>query len=329
MAVGSPSTAGCYNGSVDWDDVRHFLALARTGSVRAAGACLGVSHSTVARRVEGLESRLSTRLFDRNRDGYMLTEAGREMLPGAERVEEELSQIERGLAGGDARMDGTVSLTCCDAFVSSMVIPAVAELCAQHPGLDVAFATDSRSFDLSKREADIALRILARGSTPPEMLIGRVLAPVTVCSYVAIEHAERLDPSREGTRWIAFDDRKTSQLMVDGSSHPELPLWGSFGSIESVAQAAYAGLGLIMLPTYVGDTDARLRRLEQPDLRHVADLWLLYHPDLRLNARVRAARNCVETAICAHVQRFHGTRITDATLGPELAPGAGGVGPVG
>lgn len=319
---------GCYNNEVDWDDVRHFLALARTGSVRAAGASLGVSHSTVARRVEGLESRLCTRLFDRNRDGYMLTEAGREMLPGAERVEQELSQIERGLAGGDVRMDGTVSLTCCDAFVSGMLIPAVAELCAQHPGLEVAFATDSRPFDLSKREADIALRILARGATPPEMLVGRVLAPVTVCNYVAIEHAERLDPRHQGTRWIAFDDRKTSQSMVDGSSHPELPVWGSFASIESVAQAAYAGLGLIMLPTYVGDPDPRLRRLAQPDLRHVADLWLLYHPDLRLNARVRAARNCVEAAIGSHVDRFHGRRPADAPQGPKHAPSPGNPGPV-
>lgn len=319
----------CYNSEVDWDDVRHFLALARTGSVRAAGACLGVSHSTVARRVEGLESRLSTRLFDRNRDGYMLTEAGREMLPGAERVEQELSRIERGLAGGDARMDGTISVTCCDAFVSGMIIPSLAELCAEHPGLDIALTNDSRSFDLSKREADIALRILARGASPPENLIGRVLVPITVCSYVSIAHAARLEPGAVGTRWIAFDDRKASQMMVEGSSFPSLPLWGAFSSIESMSQAAHAGLGLIMMPTYVGDADPKLRRLAVPDLRHVADLWLLYHPDLRLNARVRAARNCVETAVLAHAGRFHGTCPADATLGPELAPGTDGAAPVG
>ena len=119
--------------AVDWDDVRHFLALARTGSVRAAGASLGVSHSTVARRVEGLEERLSTRLFDRDRDGYRLTEAGRQMVPSAERVERELACIERGLAGGDARMSGVVSVTCCDAVVSSMLVPALARLCEHHP----------------------------------------------------------------------------------------------------------------------------------------------------------------------------------------------------
>jgi len=306
---------------MDWDDVRHFLALARTGSVRAAGASLGVSHSTVARRVDALEARLSTRLFDRHRDGYLLTEAGREMLPGAERVERELAQIERGLAGGDASMEGVVSLTCCDAFVSGMLLPALAELCDQHPGLEVAVANDARPFDLSKREADIALRVLACGAQPPEHLIGRLLVPVTVCSYVATAHAQRLDPEGETSRWLAFDERKVTRMMIDSSSYPSLPMWGAFSSIETILQAAHAGLGLAMLPTYVGDPDPALQRLPAPDLRHVADIWLLYHPDLRDNARVRAARTCAETALAGHLERFQGGRHTDATQGSQLAPG--------
>ena len=291
---------------MDWDDVRHFLALARTGSVRAAGASLGVSHSTVARRVEGLETRLRARLFDRHRDGYILTDAGREMLPGAERVERELAQIERGLAGGDARMHGTVSLTCCDAWVSSMLLPALADLCDAHPGLEVSIANDSRPFDLSKREADIALRVLGVDASPPEHLIGRSLAPVTVCSYVAVDHADRLAPGTDAARWLAFDDRKISAHMVGGSSHPDVPLWGAFSSLETISQAAHAGLGWAMMPTYVGDVDPALQRLDAPDLRHVADLWLLYHPDLRDNARVRAARECAAQAILDHTARFEG-----------------------
>lgn len=314
---------------MDWDDLRHFLALARTGSVRAAGAALGVSHSTVARRVEGLEARLCARLFDRNRDGYTLTDAGREMLPGAERVERELAKIERGLAGGDTRMEGVVSLTCCDAWVSAMLVPALAQLCETHPGLEVALCNDSRPFDLSKREADVALRVLATGAQPPEHLIGRALVPITVCSYVAVAHAERLAPGGGRARWIAFDDRKVTELMVAESSHPELPLWGSFASIATVAQAAHAGLGWAMLPTYVGDVDPGLRRLDAPDLRHVADLWLLCHPDLRDNARVRAARSCVEAAVLAHAERFRGGRPMDATQRHAIEPSVGPAEPVG
>jgi DNA-binding transcriptional LysR family regulator len=107
---------------VDWDDVRHFLALARVGSVRAAGSMLGVSHSTVARRVEALETRLGARLFDRHRDGYLLTDAGREMVAGAERVEREMAALERGLAGQDARLEGPVRVSCTDHFIAKILL---------------------------------------------------------------------------------------------------------------------------------------------------------------------------------------------------------------
>ena len=164
---------------MDWDDVRHFLALARLGSVRAAGASLGVSHSTVARRVEALECRLATRLFDRNRDGYQLTEAGQQMLPSAERVESELAALERGLTGQDDRLEGPVSVTCCDSYVSELLIEAFTPFCDAHPDIELHLVNDSRSFDLAKREADIAVRVLGLGDQPPEYLIGRKLAPVT------------------------------------------------------------------------------------------------------------------------------------------------------
>lgn len=296
--------------------------------MRAAGAALGVSHSTVARRVEGLEERLSTRLFDRNRDGYVLTDAGRQMLPSAERVERELECVERGLAGGDDRMSGAVSVTCCDAFVSSMLVPALARLCERHPGLEVAVSTDARPFDLAKREADVALRVLGLGAAPPEYLLGRKLVPLMLASYVAVEHAERLAPPAKEARWLSFEDRKIFEHMVATSSHPNLPVWGWFSTIESIVQAARAGLGLILLPTYIGDADPSLQRLERADLRHVADLWILCHPDLRDNARVRAARACATAAIEAHAWRFRGERSTDATAGLEITPPASARGSV-
>ena len=117
-----------YHRDVDWDDIRHFLALARTGSVRAAGAALGVSHSTVARRVEALEAQLRTKLFDRHRDGYQLTDAGRLMIDGAERVEYEMAALERGVAGQDERLEGPVRVTCTDPFVAAMLVRDLSEL---------------------------------------------------------------------------------------------------------------------------------------------------------------------------------------------------------
>lgn len=261
-----------------------------------------MSHSTVARRVEALEERLAARLFDRSRDGYTLTEAGRQMLGGAERVEREISTLERGLVGQDERLAGSIAITCCDNFVSAILLPSLTEFCERHPEIELSFTVDSRPFDLAKREADLAIRTLARDAQPPEYLIGTKLAPVVIGSYVAVAHAERLDPEREGNmpRWVSFEERKYQEQMVATSSYPNLPLWGAFSSLDLMVQAAREGLGLVMLPSYVGDRDPMLQRVAAPDLRHLADLWLLTHPDLRDNARFRAARTCVAQTLKCH-----------------------------
>jgi len=292
---------------VDWDDVRHFLALARTGSVRAAGSLLGVSHSTVARRVEALELRLGVKLFDRHRDGYLLTDAGSEMVAGAERVERELSALERGLVGQDARLEGPVRVTCTDPYMAKLLLRALAGLCAQHPGIELELETNAKYVDLSKREADVAVRALLPSASPPEHLIGRRIAPITLCNYVATSCAASLDPAlgARSARWLGSDIKAVRQLVAS-SSYPELPIWGAFDSMEVQAEAAQAGLGIVMLPTYVGDAEPRLQRLAKPDLRHVADFWLLSHRDLRDNARLRAARASITSALTEHAPLFRG-----------------------
>ena len=295
---------------MDWNDVRHFLALARTGSVRAAGARLGVSHSTVARRVEALEQQLNARLFDRSRDGYALTDAGQQVLPGAERIEREMSAIERGVVGQDERLEGPVALTCCDTYVSALLIDGLVPFCEAHPGIALRLTADSRPFDLSRREADIALRVKGLDAQPPEHLIGQRSVPVVMASYVSVAHRARRDPEREGShpRWLGFDDGPVQRQLLDQGSYPELPIWGAFASLELAVQATRAGMGIGMLPTYVGDTDPSLVRLDRPDLLHVAQMWILCHPDLRTNARFRAARHAVSQILTAHADLFAGHR---------------------
>lgn len=320
---------------MDWDHLRHFLALAREGSARAAGASLGVSHSTVLRRVEALEAHLSARLFDRHRDGYLLTEAGRQVLARAEAAEVELTALERDVVGQDERLAGSVSVTCCDDYVSDLLVRELSRFCEEFPEISLTLVADSRSFDLSKREADIAVRILGRGVQPPEHLMGQRLCPMVICSYVATAHAGRLDPEQPGSdaRWLAFDDGPTIRALVAGSSYPGLPTWGTFGSLPLLVQAAENGLGLVMLPTYVGDRQGSLRRLDQPDLRHVAELWLLSHLDLRDNARLSAARERIRRCFRRHAPLFRGedpgARCVRAPLGPEIAPRTSGTRDVG
>lgn len=293
---------------MDWNDVRYFLALARTGSVRAAGTSLSVSHSTVARRVETLEEELATRLFDRSRDGFALTDAGEQMLVRAECVEKEMAGLERDLAGQDERFEGRVAVTCCDEFVSAILIEHLTPFCAEYPDIELALTNDSRAFDLAKREADIAVRIKARDAQPPGYLLGQKTVPIVVANYVAIEHEARLDPEVQGSepRWVAFDDERQTDVMISTSSYPHVPRWGSMSSLALMLQAVRAGLGICMLPCYVGDGDPSLRRLAKPDLRYVADMWLLSHPDLRNNARLTAARTCIAAALRDKVAYFRG-----------------------
>lgn len=291
---------------MDWNDVRYFLALARLGSVRAAGKALGVSHSTVARRIEALEKQLDARLFDRSQDGYVLTAGGREVLPSAERVEREVSDLERALVGRDDRLAGTVAITCGESFVSELILRALTGLCAAHPAIEVRFTIDGRPYDLSRREADVAVRALALDATPPEHLLGAKVAPLFLASYVGAAHT-RLDPaSGAASRWLGFDDRKLTERLIAGSSHPDVPVWGSFASLEALIQAARAGLGIVMLPVYAGDPDPTLVRLERSDPRHLGDLWLLCHPDLRHTARVQAVRAAVGEAFREQAPLFRG-----------------------
>jgi DNA-binding transcriptional LysR family regulator len=174
---------------MDWDDVRHFLTLARSGSVRAAGASLGVSHSTVARRVEALEARLGARLFDRTRDGYTLTPTGRQMLAGAERVEREMDDLARGVVGADERLVGTVALTCSDNFVAGLLLGDLAAFCRTYPGIGRArleerrcardhLRGDRRMSAPSKRSAQRGARLVAgRCDGHRERSIGRHRPP--------------------------------------------------------------------------------------------------------------------------------------------------------
>lgn len=306
---------------MDWNDVRYFLALARLGSVRAAGKALGVSHSTVARRVETLEAHFSTRLFDRGPDGYVLTGAGRLMLPGAERVEAELAQVERSLVGQDDRLSGAVAITCGDNYVAALLLTALSDLCAAHPAVELRVTVDGRPFDLAQREADLAVRVLAAGARPPEYLLATRVAPLVLASYVAVAHLRRLDPAGGGSRWLGFEDPALSDRLIAGSSYPSVPSWGSFASLETLQHAARAGLGLAMLPVYVGDRDPALQRLEQPDLRPLADMWLLCHPDLRHTARVRAVRAAITRAFQEHAALFQGGLRCDPEPEADLQPG--------
>ena len=164
----------------DWNDLRSFLAIARAGSLQGAARILGVNHSTVFRRLNALEARLKVRLFDRSARGYGLTGAGEHMLASAERVEDEILGLERRLLGGDVRLAGTLRVTTTDTLAHGLLGPHLRAFQAAYPAIELELVTGNAFFDLSKREADVALR---PSRHPGDAMVGRRLGEIAVALY--------------------------------------------------------------------------------------------------------------------------------------------------
>jgi DNA-binding transcriptional LysR family regulator len=276
----------------DWNDLRGFLAITRHGSLQGAARTLGVNHSTVFRRLNALEARLGVRLFDRSPRGYALTAAGEHMLACAERVEDEILGLERRLLGGDVRLAGTLRVTTTDTLVHGLLGPHLRAFQAAYPEIELELITGNAFFDLSKREADVALR---PSRHPGDAMVGRKLAAIAVALYGGRDYlAERGRPASAAdlsghalitgdaslahlpaTRWLA-------ERAAAGGAALRCNSW------LSQFAAARAGLGLAALPCFLGDRAPELARVLPPEPSLAGELWLVTHPDLRRTARVRA-----------------------------------------
>ena len=169
----------------EWSDLRPFLAVARAGSLSAAARALGVNHSTVFRRIAALESALDVRLFDRLPNGYCLTAAGEEMLARAERVEAEVLGIDRRIAGQDVRPQGSVRVSTADTIAYGLLPRHLMSFREANPGITVELAVESRFVNLTRREADVALR---PSRDPDGDMVGRRVSDIAFAVYGAPEY---------------------------------------------------------------------------------------------------------------------------------------------
>ena len=265
-------------------DLRTLLAIAREGSLAGAARRLKVNHSTVFRRLGAIEARLGTRLFERQDGRYATTAAGEDLLRTAERVEAEVEGLERRLSGQDLRLTGSLRLTAPDDLAEIMVMPALVEFRARYPDITVELAVDNRMLNLTRREADIALRPTRQ---PPETLTGRRVATLASAVYTAAG----TDPAADdGPNWIAWEEGAGPPAVAAWlAARAESPAIGyRSNSLLNQASAVRSGLGRAVLPCFLGDSDAGLQRVAPPPPELTTDLWLLTHPDLQRTARIRA-----------------------------------------
>ena len=263
---------------MDWDNLRYFLELARTGTLAAAARRLGVEHTTVSRRIQLLEKQMGEALFAREAGGHRLSEAGRHLLPGVEAMEAAVLGVER-LApvpgGGPA---GLVRVGATEGFGTLILAPQLARLTRQHPQLSVDLLALPRMLHLSRREADIVISLErpTRGS-----VIVTKLADYTLYLYGQRETLARrpLVQQREDLRHHAFisyvDDLLfTKELQfLDALHTPERFAFRST-SITAQYEAVRAGAGLAVLPAFLADTDPTLARVLPAQARFTRTFWM-------------------------------------------------------
>lgn len=279
----------------DWNDFRHFLAIARAGTLVGAAKALGVEHSTVSRRLNALESALGAKLFARSPDGLALTHAGEEILPLAEEMAARADSIERRISGEDARIAGTVRVTASEA-VSGYLATKLSALGERHPELMVEILSGNRAYDLLHGEADLAIRV--REVTEPDLVTRKIgqagWSLYASPTYVARKGMPEDPESLSGHDIVGYDDSLAgvpgALWLAKHAAGTKTVLRGN--SIMAAFNAAIFGVGLAVLPCFIGDAEPRLERLT-PRVLGARDVFLVVHPDLARVARVRAVMDFV------------------------------------
>jgi len=283
----------------DWDDIRFFLAVARSGNVTSAAKALGVNHSTVSRRIRALEEKHGVRLFERIPTGYEMTDAAADIYELAIELEQKNSQISRHLFGQDNRLQGKINLTMPHDILEFCLIDELAKFRVLQPEIQLNLSVAKGLKNMATREADVAIRLT---STPPDYLIGKKVA--------SMQH---------GIYGHEIFSTSIKQPIIVWHGEDTLPKWAEehFPQAEIVMQvddlysmycAVKAGIGIARMPCYLPDTIAneQVKRFNINLPLSTWGVWVLSHIDLRHTARVRCCREFLSEQLKQKKSFFEG-----------------------
>ena len=274
---------------LDWDDLRTVLAIVRSGSLSGAAHALGVGHSTVFRRLEAIERRLGVALFERERGGYLPNAHGEAVAEAAQTMESAALAAEHKVRGADARLRGLVRIATSEMLGAYLLPKLLERFMAEHPEIEVEVTIANRAVNLERHEADLALRATPH---PPQDLIARQVGEIGSALFASPALAARLTPGLrpESLPWIGFGEEMANVLQARWlreavpDARPKLRM----DAFVAILQTAAAGAGVAILPVFAAAQDPRLVRISAPLDAPAMPIWLLTHPDVRGNARVRA-----------------------------------------
>jgi DNA-binding transcriptional LysR family regulator len=285
----------------DWNDLKSFLGVARSGRLTAAAVRLGLDHSTLSRRLGALEHALKAKLFDRSPSGYTLTEQGGRLLPIAEEMERLSIGAADAVGGTAASVRGVVRIGSPEGFGSYFLAPRIAGLKALYPDLNVQLVAASAVFSLSKRDADV---VIAVSRPPAGRLTAARLIDYDLALYAAPSYLEAHPPVRSADD---LERHRFVSYIGDLLHFPELDFLqhvapGGSTSLESsnlVAQlrATLAGAGLCVLPAFLAAEEPGLVRVLPDEVRLTRSLWLIVHQDLAELARIKAVLRFIRAEV--------------------------------
>jgi len=282
--------------AIDWDNIRHFLEVVRSGSVSQASQQMGVNQTTVSRRITALEDRLGKKLFERSTNGWLITPVGERIISSAEQMAEEVHTIERYVMAESQELSGRLRLTVGDVCTQQLVMPTVQLFIEKYPEVDLEIVATRDSLDLTAREADIALRST---DTPPQNLVGKRITHLAYAVYGNKKNYDAYNSGKPG------DEIPCITWLGDGTSRPPW-IEKNFPKAKRVyrtselgvmQQMIRQGLGMAQLPCALCDPDPDLYRIPVSYVEPAWGLWVLSHVDLRTTARVRIFKNFLVTEL--------------------------------
>jgi DNA-binding transcriptional LysR family regulator len=295
----------CENAGMDWEDLRHLAAVGRIGSLSGAARALGVDHATVGRRVAALEARTGLRLLERRGRGTTLTEAGERVAALAFDMEDRVLAVER-LAQAERQPTAVeVVVSVPPSLAMFMLADSLADLRRAQPSITVTLRGEAALVSLTRREADLTLRLQAP-SEPTS--VARKLGELAYGLYAAADYPHRPDGDWSLVSYDAEMDHLPQQEWLKTFAAGRLVGFRS-NDMSILQPAARAGLGVALLPCFMADGDPGLRRWssDKPPNR---GLWLAVHEDLRRSAAVRAVGDHLAEVIHHHRDRLLGVAST-------------------
>ena len=271
-----------------WSDLPYFLAIARTGSLRAAAEKMGSNHATVRRRLGALEACFGAKLFERSIDGFKLTPAGHEILPRAEAAEREIISARRQLTGLDGEAAGLVRVSVPPSLAYDVLAPLFAEFSSQNPQIDIAVDVANQLQDLGRHETDVSVRVAYEVS---DNVVGRRVMSYAKGIYASKEYIKEnrrgFDARGKGLNWIGWGDSDPNPEWVRNSPFPKANLRHTVREGSLHLPLVRGGMGISYLPCFSASQCPELELAPGTTPALDRSIWLLLHADLRRTTRVR------------------------------------------